>query len=118
MANSDDYIDYLVEQLSPLGSITARKMFGGHGIYCDGMMFGLIASDAFYIKVDAQTEPQFKAEGLDRFRYPKKEGGDIAMSYRESPSAALDDQDILLDWARLGVEAALRKPKKSKKKKA
>lgn len=114
MANSADYIEYLVEQMSSLGFIEAKRMFGGHGIYCDGRMFGLIAGDTLYLKVDPQNKPLFEAEALEPFRYEKKDGDVAVMSYWEAPGAALDDQDILLEWARYGIEAALRAPVKAK----
>lgn len=115
MSNSSDYIDYLVEHLAPIGLVTARSMFGGHGIYCDGRMFGLVAQDVLYLKVDDINRAHFEAKGLGPFRYEKAGGAAAVMSYYECPSAALDDQDILLEWARLGMEAALRAPAKPKK---
>lgn len=115
MANSADYIEYLIEQMAELGFIEAKRMFGGHGIYCDGRMFGLVADDTLFLKVDAQNRALFEAEELEPFRFEKKDGEVAVMSYWEAPGAALDDQDILLEWARYGVEAALRAPVKPKK---
>lgn len=115
MTNSPDYLQYLVEQLAPIGFVEAKSMFGGHGIYCDGRMFGLVAQDDLYLKVDDTTRSQFEAEGLEPFRYEKASGVAAVMSYYECPGAALDDQDSLLEWARLGFEAALRAPAKRKK---
>lgn len=116
MANSPDYLEYLVEHLAPIGFVEVKSMFGGHGVYCDGRMFGLVAQDVLYLKVDDTNRPDFEAEGLEPFRYEKANGVAAVMSYYECPSAALDDQDILLEWARLGFEAALRAPAKHKKK--
>lgn len=115
MANSADYIDYLVEQCAPLGFIEAKRMFGGHGLYCGERMFGLVADDVLYLKVDDTSRDAFEAEALQPFRYEKSGGVAAVMSYYECPSAALDDQEILLEWSRLGIEAAMRAPLKKKK---
>ncbi|MEO0412638.1 MAG: TfoX/Sxy family protein [Pseudomonadota bacterium] len=118
MGNSADYIAYLIDTLEPLGFIQSRAMFGGHGLYFDGRMFALVADDTLYLKVDDQNRAAFEAEGLDPFRYPKKDGEQAVMAYYQAPSAALDDTDILLDWARLGIEASMRAPAKKKKRKS
>jgi DNA transformation protein len=83
-------------------------MFGGHGIYLDGTMFALVHQDELYLKVDDSSEARFEAEGLPRFVYTKKAGGTMSMSYRKAPVDALDDGDLLVEWARLGVDAAQR----------
>ena len=118
MGNSADYIEYITEQLAPLGDMKAKAMFGGHGIYCDGQMFALVAEDMLYLKVDDVSRPHFIADGLEPFRYEKKDGKSAVMSYYSIPSAALDDQDVLLEWARHGVSASLRAGRKKKTPKA
>ena len=57
MAPRSDFVDFLLEGLQPLGAVSARRMFGGYGIYCEGVMFGLVADDALYLKVDATNRP-------------------------------------------------------------
>lgn len=115
VANSADYIEYLIENLGPLGFVSAKRMFGGHGIYCDDRMFGLVASDVLFLKVDDTSRAVFEAECLEPFRFDKADGSVAVMSYYECPGAALDDQEVLLEWAQLGIEAALRAPAKKKK---
>ncbi|QMW23486.1 TfoX/Sxy family protein [Sandaracinobacteroides saxicola] len=105
--------DYLVESLEPLGHVRIRAMFGGHGVGIDGFSIGLVGDDTLYLKVDGQTKPIFEAEGLEPFTYDGK-GKPIAMSYHRAPDAAMDDPDILREWAALALAAARRakKPKK------
>ena len=118
MARSSQFTDYLVEQLAPLGEVTARSMFGGWGIYCEGRMFALVAEDMLYFKVDDINRAEFEREGLLPFRYAKT-GKEVAvMSYYQPPAAALDDRDLLCAWARKGIEAAARvaeKPRPGKR---
>lgn len=102
-----EYVSYLKEVLAPLGVVQPRKMFGGHGIFYDGVMIGLVADDSLYLKVDKQTEGEFIELDLPAFEY-EKNGKTFAMSYRLAPESIYDDPDDALQWARLAYEAALR----------
>ena len=67
------YIEFLQEWLAPLGEITARAMFGGHCLYCDGLVFALVASQEVFLKVDAETRPTYEAIGARPFQpFPDK----------------------------------------------
>ncbi len=50
MACSKDFVEYIEDQCSGAGEIVTKKMFGDYGIYCNGIIFGLICDDHFYIK--------------------------------------------------------------------
>lgn len=99
--------DWLEEALAPLGVVLVRAMFGGHGLSVDGFSVGLIADDVLYLKCDGATSAAFEAAGLEPFMYDKG-GVMVAMSYRRAPDAALDDADVLREWAGLALEAARR----------
>lgn len=105
MAVSSDYRDYVLELLEPLGGVTYRSMFGGVGLYQNGLFFALIAEDAVYLKVDDLNRADFEAAGCEPFR---PFGGDKPMSYWSAPLEALEDPDALAAWARKGTEAAAR----------
>jgi DNA transformation protein and related proteins len=107
MPADSEFVDFVVESLRQLGPVGARPMFGGHGIFMNGLMFALIADDQLYLKVDNGNRAAYEAEGLRPFTYRGK-GGAVAMSYREAPSAGFDDPDILCAWARAAYAAALR----------
>ena len=111
-----DFADYVVEIFEAFGTVRAKRMFGGHGIFHDGLMIGLIADDELYLKVDAQAVGKFEALGLGPFEY-NKNGKVMAMSYYRAPEELLEHQDMATEWARDAYEAALRsqKPKKAKK---
>jgi DNA transformation protein len=102
-----EFIDYLHEAFSEFGEIQAKRLFGGHGIYYNDIMIGLIAHGALYLKVDNESAHLFEAHGLEPFRYPK---GDkfVAMSYYQAPSEALEDPTEMKEWAKTAFEAALR----------
>src|SRR5579871_500589 len=68
MANRASYLEFLVEQLSPLGEITTRRLFGATSLYCDGTVFALVARDTLYLKVDDHNRADFQASGLEAFQ--------------------------------------------------
>lgn len=105
--SSADYVEYLKELLAGLGSIQARKMFGGYGIYHDGLMFGLVAEDRLYLKVDEDSKARFRAAGSEPFVYHGG-GKTVEMSYWSAPEDAMDAAHAMLPWARLAFAAAVR----------
>lgn len=109
---SNDYIDWLRDVLAPLGPITARAMFGGHGIYCHGMIFGLVVAETLYLKTSEQTRPFFEAEGLPPFTYEKQGGAAVSLSYFQAPDAIFDDDDALRLWGGRALAAATPAPVK------
>jgi DNA transformation protein len=111
MARDDALLAHLRELLEPLGRITLRAMFGGHGVYCNGVFFALVAEDQLYLKVDALTRDRFAAAGCAPFVYAGQ-ARPIEMSYWSVPDAALDSPEELEPWARLALAAAARKPPK------
>ena len=50
MASRQSTVDYLVEQMSGAGEVSAKKMFGEYGVYCDGKMVALICDDQLFVK--------------------------------------------------------------------
>jgi DNA transformation protein len=108
MAASDGFIELLKDSLCGLGPVSVRRMFGGAGVYADGVMFGLIVDDTFYLKADDETKSAFEAEGLAPFVYHGS-GGTVAMSYWRIPERLLDDPDELVGWARTALDVARRK---------
>ena len=109
MAKQNEFVDYLLELLTPLGSVTSRAMFGGHGIYKDGLIFGIVIDDAFYLKADGASRHEFDARGLKPFLYESKNKAKVvAMSYYQCPEEALESAALMREWANLGLAAALR----------
>ncbi|HBN14895.1 MAG: transcriptional regulator [Gammaproteobacteria bacterium] len=102
-----DYIEFLKEMFAEFGDIRARKMFGGHGIYHNDLMIGLVADDMLYLKVDAVSVRQFNDRCLTQFMYQKGQKM-VGMSYYQAPEEALEDPSEMRHWAALAYEAALR----------
>jgi len=103
----DDYVVFLCELMSGVGRITARRMFGGHGLYHEGRMVALVAEGRLYLKTDASTRAAFEAAGSNPFVYAGK-GKPVTMSYWLAPDEALDDPALMRPWAQRAVEAAAR----------
>lgn len=117
MATRDEFVDHLLDLMSDLGRVSAKRMFGGYGIYRGDVMFGLVAFQTLYLKVDAQNRAEFEAEGLGPFVYTGKSGGKpIQMSYYQAPEAALESPAVMIEWATSALAAARRSGTKSKKK--
>lgn len=108
MAANPELVAYLLDALAPAGGVSFRRMFGGGGLFRDGLMFALIVADDLYLKVDAGTEDTFLAEGLGTFEYDTSKGRKSIGSLRRAPERLLDEPDELLAWGRRAMEAALR----------
>jgi DNA transformation protein len=117
MATERDFVNYLMELLSPLVGITAKRMFGGYGLFRDGLMFGLVADATLYLKTDRQNQASFEERGLEPFTYRKADKV-IQMSYCRAPEEALDSSEGMCAWAELAYQAALRAPKPIKPKRS
>ena len=106
MTSGAGFETFVLDQLSGLGEVVPRRMFGGVGLYCDGLFFALIARDELYLKVDDQTRPFFKAAGSTAFRpYDDRPG---TMQYYSVPIAVLESAPDLVGWARRALGAASR----------
>ncbi|MCH7689378.1 MAG: TfoX/Sxy family protein [Planctomycetes bacterium] len=109
MASDNEFVDFVLEMLSRLGGVRAKAMFGGHGIYYEGIMVGLIVGDVFYLKVDDQNWPTFEKAGSRPFSYRRKNAKKpVQLSYWEVPPFLFDDRDQLCDWALRSHAAAIR----------
>ena len=106
MAVGDGLGQHLKEQLAPLGSVTIRRMFGGAGVFLDGLMFGLIIDDMLYLKAGDANRPDFEAEALPPFSYRRGNGQATVMSYWQAPERLLDEPDEMLAWAGKAIAAA------------
>jgi len=107
MAVSTDYKTLIQDLLSDFGPVTIRNMFGGAGIYADGVMFAILVDDTLYLKADEVSARAFAAEGKGPFTYRPKDRTPVAMSYWEAPERLLDDPEELVAWARRAHAVAL-----------
>jgi DNA transformation protein and related proteins len=104
MALSDDFLNYVLDQFAHWGAVTVRRMFGGAGLYREGRMFGLIADDVVYLKVDDLSRANFIKAGSAPFNpYPEQNRATV-LSYYELPPEVLENRDLLAQWAQRSFE--------------
>jgi DNA transformation protein len=103
MAVSESYRNFVLEQLGRVMPVTGKSMFGGVGLYADGLFFALIAEDRLYFKVDDTTRSDFERLGMEPFR---PFGEDSAMGYYEVPVDVVEDQMQLAPWMRQAINVA------------
>jgi DNA transformation protein and related proteins len=112
------FLQYVLEQLERLRGVTQRRMFGGVGLYCDGVFFAVIDDDTLYFKVDDTTRPDYESRGMKPFR-PYKDKPEVSMTYYTVPADVLDDAEELVVWGRRSVAiAGAPKPRKKARRKA
>src|SRR5579863_143144 len=108
MVASDGFTEFLREQLMPLGRVTTRRMFGKTGVFCDGVMLGMVTDNTLYFRVDAHNQAAFaEAASAPPLNY-KKQGSMIDLAFWRAPERLFDEPDELVAWARLALGAARR----------
>jgi len=110
-----EFVTYVVDLMQSIGPVCAKGMFGAHGIFIDGLMFGLVADNTLYLKADKETKNKFIAKGLEPFTYNKK-GKELTMSYYQAPEESLEDADEMNLWANMAYSTALKAASKKQTK--
>jgi DNA transformation protein len=108
MVASNSFAEFLREQLAPLGRITTRRMFGKTGVFCDGVMLGMVTDNTLYFRVDDQNRATFReAESFPPLNY-EKQGRTIDLSFWRAPERLFDEPEELVAWGRAALAAARR----------
>jgi DNA transformation protein and related proteins len=106
---SESFRAYVLDQLEGVGDVAPKSMFGGVGLYCDAVFFGILARDRLYLKVDSRNLPDYQQAGMKPFKpFPGRAG---SMKYYEVPLAVLESPTELAAWARKAIAAASRSPR-------
>jgi DNA transformation protein len=100
MAVTDGFKDFVSELLTDFGPVAIRNMFGGAGVYADGVMFAILIDDTLYLKTDDASARAFAREGMKPFTYKPAGKKRVAMPYWEVPPRLLDEPGELVVWAR------------------
>ena len=117
----DQFHEFVAELFAHIGSVSIRRMFGGAGVFRDGLMFALLGDDTVYLKTDDRLRTDLESEGSAPFIWIKPgTGEEIDMGYVSLPSCAMDDPDEASAWAKRALAVAkakaaakpLSKPKK------
>ena len=119
MVASADFVEFIEEQLAPLGLISTRRMFGKTGVFLGGVMFGMVADNVLYVRVDDLNRATFKeAEAYPPLSYAKQ-GETIDLAFWRVPERLMDEPDELVAWARAALASARRvaatRPKKGRR---
>jgi DNA transformation protein and related proteins len=114
MVASDSFAEFLREQLAPVGPVTLRRMFGKTGVFCGGVMFGMVTDNTLYFRVDERNREVFKeAASSPPLNYAKK-GVLIDLAFWRVPERLFDEPDEFVEWARAALAAARRVAAKRK----
>jgi len=115
MKRDEGMLDWLKELLEGQGRVSVRRMFGGHGIYLDGVFVAIVDEGRPYFKADEHSAGDFRSAGGEPFVFESR-GKRIETSYWSVPESAFDSAEDMRPWARLALEAARRKPAKPERK--
>lgn len=108
-ARNQDFHDYVMHEVfSGVAGITSRPMFGGYGIYKDGVFFALISGGSLYFKADEETKGEFERRSSQPFRYSARGRGEVTLSYWEVPADILESRGELRGWIDRAVRAQLK----------
>jgi DNA transformation protein len=110
MGGKDDYLRWVLEQLSGAEGISSRRMFGGFGLYRDDVFFAIISDDTLFFKVSDSSRADFETRGMARFR-PYRDKPQVSMSYYEVPADVIEDAEECVRWAMRAVAAGVAKKK-------
>lgn len=106
MPNTRDFVAYVIEMMRPACAVP-KAMFGGHGLYVDGLFVAIVVDDVLYLKCDAERTAAFDALGLPHFVYAGKDRRELVTKYRRAPDEALESPAEMQRWLRLAQAAAL-----------
>ena len=100
----DSFKEFVLDQLSGLGELTYRGMFGGYGLYSGQIFFGIIFQGRLYFKTDDGSRGEYERRGMKPFQPNKRQ----TMKYHEVPADVAEDRELLLAWARQAIAGARR----------
>ncbi len=107
MTAKPQFVDMILDLLTGMGPVSKRRMFGGAGLFMDGVMFALITGETLYLKVDERNQSAFEDLSLGPFSF-ERQGKQVALSYYEAPGECLDDPDVKTEWCQNAWQAAKR----------
>jgi DNA transformation protein and related proteins len=105
--------EFISDLFAPFGPVVARRLFGGAGLYREGLMFALVFDGAIFLRVDAASIPDFEREGSRPFVYTRAKSpgkiGRASLSYWRLPERLYDNPEELAVWAERALEITRRK---------
>ncbi|HEU0223132.1 MAG TPA: TfoX/Sxy family protein [Paracoccaceae bacterium] len=105
MAADAGLVEFARDLFAGLEPITARRMFGGTGLFVGDAMFAVIFRDRIYMKAGGELSAAYRAAGSEPFAY-EAEGARRELGLMSLPEAALDDPEEAMAWARRSLAVA------------
>lgn len=106
-----EFVDYVLDLLTPVNTLSSGRFFGGIGLKSGSVQFSMIMGNSLFFVVDNSTRPKYEANDMGCFWYNTKKKKINVKKYYEVPSELFEDQDALIEWARESTQVA-RKLKK------
>ena len=110
MGESAADLAFATDLVSGLGPVSARRMFGGAGLYAGAVMFALVDDGRIYLKTDAALQGDLQAAGAVPWIYTERKGPTAGVaqetSYWSLPERALDDPEEACAWGRRALMVA------------
>jgi DNA transformation protein len=106
MAVQPQYLEYVLEQLATLPALRSNRMFGGIGLYSDGIFFGLIDDDTLFFKTDESNIAPYRERSMPRFM-PFPDRPEAVLGYHQVPADVIEESETLVEWARRSVQVGL-----------
>jgi DNA transformation protein len=107
MSPDSEFAEYVAELLAPQGRILVRRMFGGHGVYCDGLFIAILSGETLYFKADEASRREFENLNCAQFSYARA-GKTARLGFYAAPAESLESPALIIPWAHLALQAALR----------
>lgn len=108
MAARNQYTDYVLELLEPIGKMRTRPFFGGTGIYNGSAQFAMVMGSTLYFVVDKASRAQYERAGMGPFSYLTKNGRVQVRRYFELPEDVLNDPQRLRQWVLEAMDISIR----------
>tara|TARA_B100000530_G_C15590055_1_gene342009 strand:- start:102 stop:458 length:357 start_codon:yes stop_codon:yes gene_type:complete len=102
-----EFVEHIVDLSQVIGPVYSKRMFGGYGVFLDGLMFGLIFRNTLYFKVDVNSRDYYISRGLEPFSY-ERQGKRLNLNYYQAPEEVFDDVTVMKEWCNSAFEAAMR----------
>jgi DNA transformation protein len=104
----DTFLAHAVELMQGLGPVEAKRMFGGWGVFHEGLCFAIVMGETLYFKTDDTNRAEFDRRDLEPFTFEKR-GERVVTGYRAAPEEAFESARVMTEWAKGAYGAALRK---------
>jgi DNA transformation protein len=107
MRTKSSLASYVTEQLSFLGRISSRSIFGATGIFIDERLLGIVVDEeTLYLHTGPTNRDDYLSRGMPQFK-PYPNAFDLTTDHHRVPSEVLSDVDQLRDWGERALRAAI-----------